>query len=153
MNQWERQPRESYPAFNAFRVFLTVRSYPDVSKQLSKSLSLIKRWAKQYAWKARADAWDNEISRKAMEKASEDFTTMVERQLNIGRLMQAKSANALKEMDLTNLPPKFIPALVSMLKAGVDIERSARELQIEKPQEDLFVNTLTRMWRESDGDD
>ena len=106
-----------------------------------------------YINQRRLEACHELQSRKAMEKASEDFTAMVERQLNIGRLMQAKSANALKEMDLTNLPPKFIPALVSMLKAGVDIERSARELQIEKPQEDLFVNTLTRMWRESDGDD
>ena len=153
MSQWERQPHESYPAFSAFQLFLTVRSYPDVSRQLSKSLSLIKRWAKQHEWRVRADAWDNEVSRKALEKASEDFTNMVERHMNIGRMMQAKSANALQAMDLTNLPPKFIPALVNMLKSGVAIEQAARELQIDKPQENIFIDTLTRMWQESDGSD
>lgn len=152
MNQWERQPHESYPAFEAFQIYLTERNYPAVARKLSKNLSLIKRWAKQNEWRARADAWDNEVSRKALEKASEDFAAMIERQLNIGRMMQAKGANALQVMDFMNLPPKFIPALVNMLKAGVAIERSARELKVDKSQGNLFVDTLTQLW-ESDGND
>ena len=152
MNQWERQPRESYPAFEAFQIFLTERSYPAVAARVSKNLSLIKRWAKQNEWRARADAWDSEVSRKAMEKAGADFAEMIERHLNIGRMLQAKSANALQKMNLMNLPPKFIPALVNMLKAGVTIERSARELKTDKSQGNLFVETLTQIW-ESDNDD
>lgn len=145
INPWERQPKESYPAFEAFQIFLTERNYPSVARKLSKSLSLMKRWAKKNSWRERADAWDADVSRKAMDKASEEFASMIERQINEGRLLQARSANALQGMDFSNLPPKFIPALVSMLKAGVDIERTARELKIDKPQENLFVSTLEKI--------
>ena len=153
MNEWARQPNESYHAYEAFQTYLTERNYSRVAEKESKSLSLIKRWAKANCWRERADAWDNEVTRKAMEKASEDFAAMVERQLNIGRMLQARSANALQQINLTNLPPKFIPALVNMLKAGVDVERTARALKADKPQQDLFVDTLTKIWAESDGDD
>ena len=153
INPWERQPHESYPAFEAFQIFLTERNYPSVARRLSKSLSLIKRWASKNDWRARADAWDNDVSRKAMDKATEEFASMIERQINEGRLLQARSANALQAMDFSNLPPKFIPALVSMLKAGVDIERTARELKIDKPQENLFVSTLEKIWQEHGDND
>lgn len=154
INPWERQPRESFVAYEAFKIFLTERNYPAVAQKLSKSLSLMKRWAKKYSWRERADAWDNDISRKAMDKASEEFASMIERQINEGRLLQARSANALQGMDFSNLPPKFIPALVTMLKAGVDIERTARELRIDKPQENLFVSTLEKIsQRIADDDD
>lgn len=146
MNIWERQTGESYPAFEAFQTFLTERSYPKVSQACAKSLTLIKRWAKQNNWRERADAWDAEVSRKAMQKAADDFAKMIERQINIGRMFQSRGANAIQQMDLTELPPKFLPALVEMTKVGVNLERSARELNRTEPQKDLFVTTLTKIW-------
>ena len=147
MENWERQSNESYPAFEAFKTYLTERSYPKVAEKLSKSLPLIKRWSKNYAWRSRADAWDREISRRAMEKASEEFAAMIERQINIGRLFQSRGAKAIQEMDLSNLPPKFLPALVELTKSGVNMERTARQLKKDKPQENLFVETLTKIWQ------
>lgn len=153
MELWERQSKESYPAFEAFKVFLTERNYRQVGKILSKSERLMKRWSKEHNWRERADAWDNELSRRALEKASEEYAAMIERQINISRMMQAKAANAIQQMDLTDLPPKFLPALTAMVSAGVKIERSARELENAKPQENLLVETLTRVWERSDDDD
>lgn len=148
-NLWERQASESYPAYEAFNEYLTTaeRSYSKVAEKLSKSTTLIKRWAKQHRWRERADAWDNEISRKAMEKAADDYAAMIERQISIGRMFQARGANAIQQMDLNNLPPKFLPALVEMAKVGVNLERTARELKQDKPQENIFVETLTRIWQ------
>lgn len=146
MNIWERQAGESYPAFEAFQTFLTERSYPKVSQACAKSLTLIKRWAKQNNWRERADAWDAEVSRKAMQKAADDFAKMIERQINIGRMFQSRGANAIQQIDLTELPPKFLPALVEMTKVGVNLERTARELGKTEPQKDLFVSTLTKIW-------
>ena len=130
MKMWERQAGESYPAFVAFREYLT----------------LIKRLAKVNRWRERADAWDAEVSRQALQKAADDFAKMVERQINIGRMLQSRGANAIQQMDLTTLPPKFLPALVEMTKVGVNMERSARELNRTEPQKNLFVSTLTKIW-------
>ena len=145
---WERQAGESYPAFEAFREYLTLseRTYPKVAEKVSKSLTLIKRWAKRNRWRERADAWDAEVSRQALQKAADDFAKMVERQINIGRMLQSRGANAIQQMDLTTLPPKFLPALVEMTKVGVNMERSARELNRTEPQKNLFVSTLTKIW-------
>lgn len=150
---WARQAKESYPAYEAFQTYLTERSYPKVSQAVAKSLTLIKRWAKKYRWRERADAWDNEISHKAMEKAQEDFAAMIERQINIGRMFQARAANALQNMELNNLPPKFISSLVEMAKVGMNMERSARELKQDKPQENIFVSTLTKLWEDREDND
>lgn len=146
MEKWERQAGESYPAFEAFQTYLTERSYPKTAERLSKSVTLIKRWSKQKNWRERADAWDAEISRKAMQKAADDFAKMIERQINIGRMFQSRGANAIQQMDLTELPPKFLPALVEMTKVGVNLERTARELNRAEPQKNIFVETLTKIW-------
>lgn len=148
MKIWERLADESYPAFEAFKIYLAMseRTYPKVAAETSKSLTLIKRWAKRYRWRERADAWDSEVSRQAMKKAADDFAKMIERQINIGRMFQSRGANAIQQMDLTTLPPKFLPALVEMTKVGVNMERSARELNRTEPQKDLFVTTLTKIW-------
>lgn len=143
---WDRQPGESYPAFEAFQTYLTHRNYSKVADELTKSTTLIKRWAKKHRWRERADAWDSEISRQAMERASEDFAAMVERQINIGRMLQSRAANAIQRMELTNLPPKFLSALIEAVKVGTNLERTARELKQSKPQENLFVETLTKIW-------
>ena len=70
MNKWERQAGESYSAYEAFRVYLDKRNLREVSAALKKNQSLIKRWSAQNNWRERADAWDNEISRRAIEKAA-----------------------------------------------------------------------------------
>ncbi|MBR1806545.1 MAG: hypothetical protein IJ774_09200 [Selenomonadaceae bacterium] len=93
---WDRQPGESYPAFEAFQTFLTHRNYSEVAALLHKSPTLIKRWARINSWRTRADAWDSELSRQALERASQDFAAMVERQINIGRMLQSRAANAIQ---------------------------------------------------------
>lgn len=155
VKKWERQGNESYPAFSAFSEYLTMpeRSYAKVAEKIGKSVSLIKRWAKRNDWRERADAWDNEVSRKAMEKASDEYAAMIERQIQISRMFQARGANAIQQMDLSNLPPKFLPALIDLVKVGANLERSARELNREKPQENIFVDTLTKLWQGRGEDD
>lgn len=146
MEKWERQAGESFSAYEAFQKYLEKRNLREVSAALKKNQSLIKRWSAQNNWRERADAWDNEISRKAMEKASDDFAAMVERQISIGRLFQAKAANAIQQMDLNDLPPKYLSHLSNMAKTGVEIERSARALKVNEPQENTFVKTLSSIW-------
>lgn len=149
---WERLPDETYPAYEAFQLYLTERSFTKVAEELHKSSALIRRWSKQNHWRERADAYDNEINQRAMQKASEDKAAMIERQINIGRMLQGKAANALQQFDFSTLPVKFIPALVEMIVKGAKLERSARELKMDSPQENLFVSTLERVMRGVDDD-
>lgn len=150
---WDKQARESYPAFQAFQVFLASRSYPAVAQEVSKSLTLIKRWAKRHQWRERADAWDSEVNRKAMDKAADDFAAMIELQIKVGRMTQVKAANAIQQMDFSSLPPKYLTALTNLLLSGAKLERSARALKHDEPQENLFVSTLAKIQQRIEDDD
>ena len=150
---WDRQSGETYPAYQAFQLYLTERSYPAVAKELNKSVSMIKRWAKRHDWRTRADAYDSELNRKALEKASNDFAAMIERQLKISVMLQAKAANAIQAMDWTSLPAKYLPALLQAIKTGAYLERTARDLKHADPQENLFVSTLEKINRRIECDD
>ena len=147
---WDRQSGESYPAFEAFKIYLNLsaRTYQKVATAVGKSLTLIKRWAKNHRWRDRADAFDAELQRQSLEKAADEYAAMIARHINVGKLLQAKAANAISQMDLTNLPPKFLPALANMIKIGTQVERSARELNNEgNTSENLFADTLNKIWQ------
>lgn len=146
---WDRQSGESYPAFEAFKIYLNLspRTYQKVATAVDKSLTLIKRWAKNHHWRDRADAWDAELQRQSLEKAADEYAAMIARHINVGKLLQAKAANAISQMDLNNLPPKFLPALANMIKIGAQLERNARELNNEgNTSENLFVDTLNKIY-------
>ena len=74
-NAWERLENESDAAFSAFKIYLEMkeRSYPKVAEKLSKSLTLVKRWAAKFDWKNRAIAWDNSILEEVRQKAKQNL--------------------------------------------------------------------------------
>lgn len=73
---WEKQPGETAKAYEAFMVFVRLpyetvagvasgvtRSEREVGRKMGKSHTLINRWARQWGWIARADAYDLEMQR------------------------------------------------------------------------------------------
>ena len=64
---------------------------------------------------------------------------MLESQINIGKMLQAKAANALLTMNFEHVEIKHLPSLVEMINCGVKIDRSSRDLTADKNQ----ANTLT----------
>jgi hypothetical protein len=59
---WERQPRESGQAWQAFQLYLSLgieRSYEKVRQQLGKSRTIIERWGREWNWQERLRARDN----------------------------------------------------------------------------------------------
>lgn len=153
-NLWERQENESNKAFQAFCIFRdlgTGRTLAAVSEKLRKSYDLIRRWSKNYFWQNRADAWDKMISEKAAEKAAEEYSKMLEVQINLGKMLQAKAAKAIQNIDFENVSIKSLPSVVNAINIGVEIERTARELSLQKSEEkisseNIFVETLTKIW-------
>ena len=149
---WERQPKESSQAYEAFVTYRDLgagRTLIDVARELRKSYSLVRRWADAANWSARAAAWDNYVSEKAADKAAEDYASMIDLQINIGKMLQAKAAKALQKIDFENVSERSLPALVRMIESGVDIERSAREIGAEKnPRKDTTITIVSRTSRE-----
>lgn len=153
-NLWERQENESNKAFQAFCIFRDLgagRTLAAVAEKLRKSYDLIRRWSKNYFWQNRADAWDKMISEKAAEKAAEEYSKMLEVQINLGKMLQAKAAKAIQNIDFENVSIKSLPSVVNAINIGVEIERTARELSLQKSEEkisseNIFVETLTKIW-------
>ena len=153
-NLWERQENESNKAFQAFCIFRDLgagRTLAAVAEKLRKSYDLIRRWSKNYFWQNRADAWDKMISEKAAKKAAEEYSKMLEVQINLGKMLQAKAAKAIQNIDFENVSIKSLPSVVNAINIGVEIERTARDLNLQKSEEkisaeNIFVETLTKIW-------
>jgi hypothetical protein len=81
MKSYERGPKESEQAWQAFTTYLDVgieQSLLRVAKRCAKSLPLMKRWSAKYTWADQAKAYDTALDRlkqtaeqKGMAKATE----------------------------------------------------------------------------------
>ena len=61
---WERQPKESAQAFEAFDLYCKMgagRSLRKVEQKLNKSHTLIARWSSNWNWQKRSRDYDNEL--------------------------------------------------------------------------------------------
>ena len=128
VKMWDRQPGEGRRAYEAFCIFRDMgpeRKYIKVAEKLRKSCTLVRKWSSQFNWQARADAWDASITEEARRKAAEDKRKMIDRQIQIGQLLQTKAANAVSSRDLDKAS---FGALAEFIKLGAALERSAREL-------------------------
>ena len=149
-NLWERQENESTKAFQAFCIYRDLgagRTLAKVAEKLRKSYDLIRRWSKNYFWQNRADAWDKFISEKAAQKAADEYAKMLEVQINLGKMLQAKAAKAIQNIDFENVSIKSLPSVVNAINIGVEIERTARELNLnyKNPTEDFEDVTIIQL--------
>ena len=116
---WERQPRESSEAWEAFQIYLSLgaqRSVLKVAKECTKSYSLLRRWSSKWNWVERVRARDNFLM------AQEDKAQLLEarkRAINNGKLSDnlkaavTKSFLAYIESDKP-IPPSMWETLLSM---------------------------------------
>lgn len=58
---WTRRDKESNPAYEAFRSYMTLRSSTKVAEELGKSTTLITRWCAEHDWVERVAAYDRYI--------------------------------------------------------------------------------------------
>ncbi len=79
-------------------------------------------WSAKNNWVERALAHDVHLDHLAMESEEEVFLAAVERHKNLARLMQAKAAQKLGEIDTSDLSAN---AMIQLAKVGVEIERLA----------------------------
>lgn len=88
---WERQPKETDPAWEAFQLYRDMgekRSITKVSQKVDKNRVLIGKWSRRHEWRDRVKAfgeWTEDIKRDAKEKA---LRAQSEREVEEGTLLQ-----------------------------------------------------------------
>lgn len=123
---WERQPKESSQAFEAFNLYLRMgehRSLRRVAQELGKSSTLISRWSSAWSWQARVRDYENELKRVEFEEELKQAKNMRKRQIQTAILLQKKAVEALDKLDISELAPKDI---LSFISKGAQLEREMR---------------------------
>lgn len=131
---WERQPKETAKAFEAFFLYLHMgaeRGIRAVAQKLGKSVTLISRWSSDWDWVERTRAWDNDLAQKAKKRAEKDIEEMQKRHISISMHLQSKAIKALGNMSTESITARDVAALI---KLGVDVERLSRGEPTERTE-------------------
>lgn len=148
---WERQPKESAKAFEAFEIYCqmgTERSIQKVAQKLTKSTTLLKRWSSQWDWQERCRAYDNERKRLEIAQEKKNIKKMQERQIQMAVLLQKKALQALDKIDIEDLPPRDI---LRFMTEGAKLEKQTRmegstSLGEEAEKAKNLADVITEAW-------
>jgi hypothetical protein len=123
---YERQDGESKQAFEGFVVYRSLgltRNLRDVGRKIGKNHSLIKRWSSQHNWVERAQAFDNEMDKRAILENAQLRKQMVKDHAEVSRQLLQKVKVAIEHIKPETLSPYEIAKL---LEIAVKIERLSR---------------------------
>jgi hypothetical protein len=127
---YDRQVGESDKAFEAFTVYRDMganRSHDAVAQKLSKSSTIISRWASQHGWRERVSAYDDYMDAQARKKFEADAikrkVDMLKRHALTGKILQQKGVDYLSSKGVDRSSDA-----VAAIKAGVTIERQSEGL-------------------------
>lgn len=94
---WERQEGESSKAYEAFCVYRDMgadRTQQAVADQLTKSRTIVGRWAAEFHWVARTEAWDSVPARAVVDAYTEMARDIAEQHRALSdKLMRKLSRN------------------------------------------------------------
>lgn len=130
IHAWDRRPRESAPAYEAFRLYRDMgvnRTQRGVATEVDKRPSLIAKWNKMWDWEIRVRAYERYleiIEEKEFERVKRES---VRRQAKLGqKLQQIADTRAQQFIESPALQATLTAADMSKLaKDGVNIERLA----------------------------
>jgi len=123
---YERQEGESKQAFEGFTVYRNLgltRNLKDVGEKLGKSHSLIKRWSSQHNWVERAQAFDEEMDKRAVLENAQLRKQMIKEHAEVSRELLLKVKDAVEHIKAETLSPYEIAKL---LEIAVKVERLSR---------------------------
>lgn len=122
---WEQQPTESGPAFEAFRAYLDKgpdRSIRGVSDELGVSRKVLEGWSRDHDWPLRVRLWTRAQDRAAKRARRDELHKMAEQHRVIGKMLAAKALERLRDLDPVLLKPSDV---VSLLRLGTDLQTAS----------------------------
>ena len=164
---WERQPKESDVAFEAFVTYRDMgpeRSHAKVAQKIGKNKGLISRWSRIHGWTARIEAWTDEKDRKTREELIKGITDMRKNHVGIAEQMLVKALKALQKIPVEEMTMQDIARAVDVgaklerLSRGEATERTESKNEISgkvtvtsDPYEELTTEELRRLAKLADG--
>ena len=134
VNPWERQPKESDVAFEAFAVYRDMgaeRSHAKVVQKVGKNKGLIARWSRVHGWVARIEAWTDEQDRLTREALTKGVTAMRKKHVDIANDMIAKAVSALQILTAKQMTMRDITLAVDV---AAKLERLSRGEATERTE-------------------
>lgn len=134
MKPWDRQDKETPPAWAAFQAYRDLGPGRTIAKaweacgRHAASLRLGEEWSSKHDWVARAAAWDAHIDQAVQAKLKAQAVERRKRQANLGKAMQGVAGQALQQIseDLAAKRRTLKGHEVAHLaKVGFDIEAVA----------------------------
>jgi hypothetical protein len=98
---WDRQPREPARRFDLFRRYRELgpgRSLAKLAQATGRNLRTLERYSVEGAWVDRALAWDDHRDREAREAELAEIREFRRRQVQLGRMLQGKGIERLREL-------------------------------------------------------
>ncbi len=146
---------ETDKAFEAFRIYRDMgseRSIPKVAQQLTKSHTLLDRWAGKYSWSTRVKAYEDYLDNLAIEGAENARREMADRHIQLSGMLQSVSTAKLEEWQkqvqawqqdpqLNQLPDLTPSDVVRLIELGIRIERLCRgeSTEVVEPRQIQYV--------------
>lgn len=123
-NMRETETARAYQAFERYRDMGAGRSLDRVHREFTGSspLDVLKQWSTRHDWTERVRAFDAEAARIASARSLNDHTEVRTRQAQLGRMMQARGAQRIGQLDPSTLEAKEARALAV---EGAKMEREA----------------------------
>lgn len=130
---WDRRPKESARAYEAFRRFRDLGPLRTLDMLTSDELrhQTVREWSRRHDWKDRATAWDDAAHRLDDARRLEEIRGMHDRHQRAGRASMAKALAALSLVRPEDIPPY---AAARLLELGARLERDTLVVSVEELQ-------------------
>lgn len=133
---WDRQPDEPSTAYEAFRAFRDLSPHQRTSAaRVAEAVGVGDRqcfkWASEWRWRERAEAWDDTCHRIDDAERLEAIRQMHAVHRRAGRAALTKAVQALSAMRAEDLTPSQAARL---LQLGAQLERSTLIVSVEELQ-------------------
>ncbi len=151
---WEKQPRETIQAFNAWVLYRDM--YPGIAPTIGKvaaKLELpytdIREWARRWNWKERLNAWVLYLDEENRQKKLDLKNALIERHLKVADAMQSKIEERLKRLDPNELEPHELARWVDLatkierLSVGLSPDKGEVDTDAEKQKQQKQLDELT----------
>lgn len=132
LDPWDRQPKETSKAYEAFCIYRDMgakRTTRSTAEALAKSETLIKTWSSKYGWVKRAAAWDSAPGKALVEAYADQARRIAEQHDRVATKLLDRL-----EQNLERLPEGHDPSIKWSTAHGAARQGHTLATELVKPE-------------------